>query len=79
MCGIVGISRRPVARISTHHPLLHEPRIDLLGVGILKNNSRFDFLVEKTTEIGVMQSSPFLQDARSRHAGDRWRNSLAAR
>jgi 16S rRNA (uracil1498-N3)-methyltransferase len=80
---IVEISRRSArCRISAHHPLLHEPRIDLtLGVGILKNSSRFDFLVEKTTEIGIRTIIPLLTERTiPRHARtDRWQKlALAA-
>jgi 16S rRNA (uracil1498-N3)-methyltransferase len=50
-------------------------------VGILKNSSRFDFLVEKTTELGVQRIVPLLT-ARTipRHARtDRWQKlALAA-
>ena len=80
---IVEISRRSArCQISAHHPLLHEPRIDLtIGVGILKNSSRFDFLVEKTTEIGVRTIIPLLTGRTiPRHARiDRWQKlALAA-
>ncbi|HMD13576.1 MAG TPA: RsmE family RNA methyltransferase, partial [Bacteroidota bacterium] len=37
----------------------HEPRTDVaLGVGVLKNPSKFDFLVEKVTELGVKEIIP---------------------
>ncbi len=40
----------------THH---HEPEIEItLAAGILKNPSKFDFLVEKTVELGVKEIIP---------------------
>ena len=70
-CKITGVRKR-----------LHEPDIDVtLGVGILKNLSRFDFLVEKVTELGVNTIVPLLT-ARTipRHAKvERWQKlALAA-
>lgn len=65
------------ARCSIHrrHHRLHEPDVKLtLGVGILKNASNFDFLVEKTTELGVTTIVP-LQTERTipHHAkAERW-------
>ena len=54
---------------------LHEPSVDVtLAVGIVKNPSRFDILVEKTSELGVNRIVPLLT-ARTipRHAkSDRW-------
>ncbi|HUI65894.1 MAG TPA: 16S rRNA (uracil(1498)-N(3))-methyltransferase [Bacteroidota bacterium] len=45
--------------IRAHHRLLHEPpRAITLGAGILKNPSRFDFLVEKVVELGVSRIAP---------------------
>jgi 16S rRNA (uracil1498-N3)-methyltransferase len=60
----------------------NEPKISLtLGVGLLKNPSKFDFLVEKVTEIGVRTIVPLLT-ARTipEHAKiDRWQKlALAA-
>lgn len=60
----------------------HEPAIKItLAVGILKNHSRFDFLVEKVTEIGVKEIIP-IRTIRTipYHAKvDRWRKlALAA-
>src|SRR5437879_6145287 len=63
-------------------PNHHEPsRSVTLAVGILKNPSKFDFLVEKATEIGVHEIVP-LQTERTipGHAKvDRWQKlALAA-
>lgn len=60
----------------------HEPHNRVsLAVGMLKNYSKFDFLVEKTTELGVCEIIP-LRTERTipRHAKvDRWHNlALAA-
>lgn len=60
----------------------NEPAIDLtIAVGILKNPSKFDFLVEKATELGVKQIIP-LTTGRTipSHAKiDRWQKlALAA-
>lgn len=61
---------------------LHEPPVDVtLAVGILKNPSRFDVLVEKATELGVNRIVPLLTERTiPRHAkADRWQKiALAA-
>ena len=80
---IVEITRRSArCLISRHQASLHEPPVDLiLGVGILKNSSNFDFLVEKTTEIGVGTIVPLLTERTiPRHARtERWQKlALAA-
>jgi 16S rRNA (uracil1498-N3)-methyltransferase len=56
--------------ITARHRMLHEPSVTVtLGAAILKNSSNFDFLVEKTTELGVSAIVP-LRTERSipRHA-----------
>ena len=64
-----------VCAIAEHHPGLHEPSLTVtLGVGILKHTAAVDFLVEKTTELGVSRIVP-LQTARTipRHGREeRW-------
>lgn len=60
----------------------HEPPVELtLAVAILKNPSKFDFLVEKATELGVRTIIP-METSRTlpHHAkGDRWQKlALAA-
>ena len=60
----------------------HEPAINVtIGVGVLKNPSKFDFLVEKVTELGVREIVP-LQTERtipSHDKSDRWQKlALAA-
>ncbi len=49
--------------IKARHPLLNEPgRSITLAVGILKNPSRFDYLVEKSVELGVRTIVPLLTE-----------------
>ncbi len=59
-----------------------EPFVDLtLAVGVLKNSGRFDFIVEKATEIGVRTIIPLVTTRTiPRHAKtDRWQKlALAA-
>jgi len=60
---------------------LHEPSRRLtLGAGILKNPSRFDYLVEKATEIGAAAIVPLLTERTiPRHAKtERWRKLCVA-
>jgi len=71
-----------VGAIINTYPNHNEPEISLtIAVGMLKNPSKFDFLVEKTTELGVREIIP-LQTERtiSPHAKtDRWQKlALAA-
>jgi len=41
----------------------HEPKIDLtLVVGLLKNSAKFDFIVEKATELGVKKIIPMISE-----------------
>lgn len=59
--GIAG--KKAVCRIEVRHAFLNEPRMKLtLGVGLLKNPSRFDFLVEKATELGVSSIVPLITE-----------------
>jgi 16S rRNA (uracil1498-N3)-methyltransferase len=52
-----------VCSIFASHPLQYEPsRILTLAVGILKNSSRFDYLVEKGVELGVRTIVPLLTE-----------------
>jgi 16S rRNA (uracil1498-N3)-methyltransferase len=80
---IVAIEKRTAfVDIQSIHPLLNEsPRRVTLGVSLLKNPSRFDYLVEKATEAGVRTILPMIC-ARTipRHARvDRWQKiALAA-
>jgi 16S rRNA (uracil1498-N3)-methyltransferase len=80
---IADISKR-VARceIIASHTRLNESGIDLtLGVGILKNSSRFDFLVEKVTELGANTIVPLFTERTIPHHAktDRWQKlALAA-
>ena len=53
----------------------------VLGVGLLKNPSRFDFLVEKATELGVAEIVPLTSErtVATRGKADHWSNiALAA-
>ena len=75
-------ARTALCSIIAKHHMKHEPRRKMIvGVGLLKNSSNFDYLVEKTTEIGVTAIVPLLT-ARTipRHAKtDRWQKiALAA-
>lgn len=60
----------------------NEPDVALtIGVGILKNPSKFDFLVEKTTELGVREIVPLRTERTipSHAKADRWQKlALAA-
>jgi 16S rRNA (uracil1498-N3)-methyltransferase len=60
----------------------HEPPVALtLAVGVLKNPSKFDFLVEKATELGVRTIIPMVTSRTLPHhaKGDRWQKlALAA-
>lgn len=52
-----------------------------LGVGILKNSSRFDYLIEKSTELGVCSVTPLLtrRTIKEKANTERWRKiALAA-
>jgi len=74
--------RTALCTIFRHEVRLHESPVDvILGAGILKNSARFDFLVEKATELGVRRIVP-LQTERTipRHAKcERWQKlALAA-
>jgi 16S rRNA (uracil1498-N3)-methyltransferase len=64
------------------HPQLHEPGIELtLAVGLLKNPSRMDWIIEKGTELGVSQFLPLLTRYTIAQSvkEERWRNiALAA-
>ncbi len=58
------IARRSArCNILQHHRRLHEPDREVtLGVALLKNGSKFDFLVEKCTELGVSSIVPLLTE-----------------
>lgn len=80
---IAEINRRSArCLITTCHERLHEPDIEVtLAVGLLKNGSSFDYVVEKATEIGVNSVYPLLTERTiPRHARtDRWQKlALAA-
>jgi 16S rRNA (uracil1498-N3)-methyltransferase len=80
---IAEISKRTArCEITATHSRLNEPEIDVtLGVAILKNASKFDFLVEKVTELGVNTIVPLTTERTiPRHAkADRWQKlALAA-
>jgi 16S rRNA (uracil1498-N3)-methyltransferase len=51
-----GVAAGRVLKVYQHH---NEPEMDItIAVGILKNPSKFDFLVEKITELGVKEIIP---------------------
>jgi 16S rRNA (uracil1498-N3)-methyltransferase len=68
--------------IHAHHSRLNEPDLDVtLAAGVLKNSSRFDFLVEKSTEIGVCTIVPLITERTipQHRRTDRWQKlALAA-
>lgn len=71
-----------VCSIKSTHPNLHEPsRRVTLAVGVLKNPSRFETMVEKCTELGVRKIIPMITTRTvQRHARvERWQSiALAA-
>jgi 16S rRNA (uracil1498-N3)-methyltransferase len=80
---IAEISKRTArCEITATHSRLNEPEIDVtLGVAILKNASKFDFLVEKVTELGVNTIVPLTTERTIPHhaKADRWQKlALAA-
>jgi 16S rRNA (uracil1498-N3)-methyltransferase len=80
---IADLSKRAARCTIRQHVLqLHEPATEAtLAIGILKNPSRFDFLVEKATELGATHIVPLLTERTiPRHAKtDRWQKiALAA-
>ena len=80
---IAEINKRTAhCEITATHPRLNEPHVDVtLGVAILKNASKFDFLVEKVTELGVNTIVPLTTERTiPRHAKtERWQKlALAA-
>jgi len=80
---ITALNKRiATCEIRAKHARWNEPATEItLAVGLLKNASRFDFLVEKTTELGVASIIPLLTERSiPRHARvDRWQKlALAA-
>jgi 16S rRNA (uracil1498-N3)-methyltransferase len=80
---IVDIGRHMAhCAITARHHGLHEPgRAVTLGVGLLKNPASFDYLVEKTTELGVTAIVPLLTERSilKNAKTERWKKlSLAA-
>jgi 16S rRNA (uracil1498-N3)-methyltransferase len=79
---ILDTARRAAhCEIRAHRVMENEPGISVtLAAGILKNGARFDFLVEKATELGVRSIVP-LATARTipQHAKtDRWQKLAVA-
>ncbi|HUI09912.1 MAG TPA: 16S rRNA (uracil(1498)-N(3))-methyltransferase [Bacteroidota bacterium] len=76
------IGRREArCRISAAHDRLHEPSLDLtLAAGMLKNPSRFDYLVEKSVELGVSRIIPLLTERTIPRQGktERWQKLCVA-
>lgn len=74
--------RMAVCTVRTTHPMLRESPVRVtLASALLKNPSRYDFLIEKATEIGVSAIIPLITDRTiPRHARtDRWQKlALAA-
>ena len=69
-------------KIVKRYARYHEPAVDLtLAVGVLKNPSKFDFLVEKVAELGVKEIIPLTTERTipSHAKVDRWQKlALAA-
>ncbi|HTY58301.1 MAG TPA: RsmE family RNA methyltransferase [Bacteroidota bacterium] len=73
--------RSAVCTITAHHVRLHESPLGVtLAAGMLKNPSRFDYLVEKSAELGVVRIVPLLTERTiPRHAKtDRWQKLCVA-
>ena len=73
--------RAAVCTITASRARLHEPaRAVTLAVGILKNPSRFDFLVEKGVELGVRAIVPLLTERTIARHGNigRWQKLCIA-
>jgi len=79
---ITSIGRREAAcRITAAHERLHEPaRALTLGAGMLKNPSRFDYLVEKAVELGVSRIVPLITERTIPRQGkrERWQKLCVA-
>ncbi|HEX7572882.1 MAG TPA: 16S rRNA (uracil(1498)-N(3))-methyltransferase [Bacteroidota bacterium] len=79
---ITSITRQAAScRITARTQGLHEPaRALTLAAGMLKNPSRFDYLVEKASEIGVVRIVPLLTERTiPRHAKtERWQKLCVA-
>ena len=80
----LGEIRKKMVHATIHrvHERHHEPQRDVtVAVGILKNPSKFDFLVEKVTELGVNRVVPLLTERTIPHHAkiERWQKlALAA-
>ncbi len=74
--------RTVICSINGHRVRVNEsPRDIILGVALLKHGASFDFLVEKTTELGVRTIVPLLTERTIPEGAkiDRWRKlALAA-
>jgi 16S rRNA (uracil1498-N3)-methyltransferase len=79
---IESISRQAaICRVVSHSSRVHEPSREVtLGIGILKNPARFDFLVEKATELGVYAIIPLLTERTIPRSAkiDRWQHLCLA-
>jgi len=70
-----------LCRITAAHDRLHEPARELtLAAAMLKNPSRFDYLVEKAVEIGVVRIVPLVTERTIPRQGkrDRWQKLCVA-
>jgi 16S rRNA (uracil1498-N3)-methyltransferase len=79
---ITSITRQAAScRITARAQGLHEPaRILTLAAGMLKNPSRFDYLVEKASEIGAVRIVPLVTERTipRRAKTDRWQKLCVA-
>jgi 16S rRNA (uracil1498-N3)-methyltransferase len=75
------VKREAFCEITAHRVMENEPKIAVtLAVGIVKNSARFDFLVEKATELGVHAIVPLTTERTiPQHAKiDRWQKLAIA-
>ena len=75
-------NREAVVRVTSTYPNHNEPKVSLtVAAAILKNPSRFDFLIEKCSELGVKEFVPLRTEHSipSQAKVDRWQKlALAA-
>ncbi len=75
------VRREARCEITAQRAMENEPAISVtLAAGIVKNGARFDFLVEKATEIGVHAIVPLTTERTIPHHGktDRWQKLAVA-
>lgn len=77
-CKIIDINKNDLnTDIISKNPSANEPCLNItLALGLLKNPSKFDFVVEKATELGVKKIVPFTSKftIAQKPKIDRWQN-----